>query len=239
VIDGFHRLEADPDWRSETLEHIKTPVQLALARIVANTHRRSVSKEERKLQLVTLAKELVKEGLPEENVIPSIVELTTFTEQYIYKMLPDNYKKRPGAGGPVKLSLTQFAGVVEALGALAEACEVSEKGGEIVVKPKTPLKSEQLLELRRNLAPLGGQYVPVEGQFVIPPSRKPRPRIEIVLNPNYDDRDRFAEDLDLWFLKPNESVALALTRYCHDKEMYWEDAVRHLLTRALKEEGYA
>ena len=110
VIDGFHRLEADPNWKTEILEDIKTPVQLVLARIVANTHRRSVSKEERKLQLVTLAEELVKEGMKRENVIPAMVELTTFTERYIYGMLPAEYKKRPGAGGPkerVELSSTQ------------------------------------------------------------------------------------------------------------------------------------
>jgi len=108
VIDGFHRLEADPNWKTETLEQIKTPVQLALARIVANTHRRSVSKEERKLQIITLAEELVKEGLPKENVITTIVELTTFSEQYVRKMLPDIYKQRPGVGGgSVKLSFTQ------------------------------------------------------------------------------------------------------------------------------------
>jgi hypothetical protein len=100
VIDGFHRLEADPRWRTETLDNIQTPTQLALARIIANTHRRSISKEERKLQLVTLAEELVKEGLPKEKVIPTIVELTTFTDSYVYEMLPAEYKKRPGAGGP-------------------------------------------------------------------------------------------------------------------------------------------
>jgi hypothetical protein len=108
VIDGFHRLEADLNWKTETLEQIKTPAQLALARIIANTHRRSISKEERKLQLVTLAEELVKEGLSKDNVIMTIVDLTTFSEQYVRKMLPDIYKQRPGVGGgSVKLSFTQ------------------------------------------------------------------------------------------------------------------------------------
>jgi len=112
VIDGFHRLEADPNWKTETLEQIKTPAQLALARIIANTHRRSISKEERKLQLVTLAEELVKEGMKREDVIPQIVELTTFTDRYIREMLPNEYKVRPGVGGagthkPVELSSTQ------------------------------------------------------------------------------------------------------------------------------------
>jgi hypothetical protein len=99
VIDGFHRLDADPNWKTETIATITTPLQLALARIVANTHRRSVSKEERKLQLVTVAEELVKEGVAKEQVIPTMVELTTFSEDYLRRMLPDEYKKRPGVGG--------------------------------------------------------------------------------------------------------------------------------------------
>jgi len=98
VIDGFHRLEADPNWKTETLPMIDTPVKLALARIVANTHRRDISKEERKLQLVTLAEELIREGKPKDKIISILVDLTTFTDSYLYRMLPDEYKQRPGVG---------------------------------------------------------------------------------------------------------------------------------------------
>jgi hypothetical protein len=111
VIDGFHRLEADPNWKTETLLDIKTPVDLALARIVANTHRRTISKEERKLQLVTLAEELVKEGMKKDNVLAWISEITTFSFDYLRRMLPAEYKIRPGVGGgaheSVGLSPTQ------------------------------------------------------------------------------------------------------------------------------------
>ncbi len=98
VIDGFHRLEADPNWKTETLEDITTPVQLATVRIVANM-RRKISKEERRLQLVALAEELVKEGVTKENVISKIVEKTTLSEDYVRRMLPVEYKSRPGIGG--------------------------------------------------------------------------------------------------------------------------------------------
>ena len=55
IIDGFHRLEADPEWPRKTLEHIKTPTQLVVARINANYHRK-IPEEERRKQIAELAK---------------------------------------------------------------------------------------------------------------------------------------------------------------------------------------
>ena len=106
-IDGFHREDADSDWPTTKLEHIDTDVKYWTARIVANAHRRSISKEERKEDLTELAKALIAEG-HEGNLIKSISELTTFSERYIYDRLPDTFKKRPGVGGPsgVELSST-------------------------------------------------------------------------------------------------------------------------------------
>lgn len=46
VIDGFHRLEIDPNWPSITLENIDTPLKLQKARLTSNFHRRQVPKEE-------------------------------------------------------------------------------------------------------------------------------------------------------------------------------------------------
>jgi len=113
VIDGYHRLRADPDWRTETLGHIKTPTQLVLARIIANTHRRSVSREEREEQINELARCLLDvENVPREELIPSIADLTTFSDKYIRELLSDEYKTRPRIGGAathkrVELSSTQ------------------------------------------------------------------------------------------------------------------------------------
>jgi len=99
VIDGYHRLRADPAWRTETLEHIQTPTQLVLARIIANTHRRNISRGERAEQIERLARALVEdENVPREELIPPISELTTFSDRYIRDLLPDEYKLRPGAG---------------------------------------------------------------------------------------------------------------------------------------------
>ena len=121
VIDGFHRLRADPDWRTETLEHIRTPTQLVLARIIANTHRRSVSREEREEQINELARCLLEdEKVPREELIPTIVDLTTFSDKYLRDLLSEEYKTRPGIGGAathkrVELSSTQLGEFDEAL----------------------------------------------------------------------------------------------------------------------------
>ena len=108
-IDGFHREEADSEWPVTQLEHIDTDVKYWVARIVANTHRRRVEPDERKKEIIELAKALRAEG-QEGSLINTIAELTTFSKQHIGNLLKDNpeFKARPGAGGPsgVKLSLT-------------------------------------------------------------------------------------------------------------------------------------
>ena len=120
VIDGFHRLRADPEWRTETLEHIRTPTQLVLARIIANTHRRAISREEREEQINELARCLLEgENVPREELISTIAELTTFSDDYIRRLTSDDYKLRPGVGGgahaSVGLSPTQREEFDEAL----------------------------------------------------------------------------------------------------------------------------
>jgi hypothetical protein len=245
-IDGYHRMMADPEWPIQRLEHVKTREQLLMARLVANLHRRKVPAEEKTQMLADLAEET---GWSPKQIAEKLV----MSHEWVLKYIPDRFKDRDmqqiGAlgGRPPALrrkatSIAEnIAKVSGVLGPFAQSCELSEKDGYIVVEIKTPLRSEQLLELRGKLVPFGGQYRPAEGQFIIPPSRKPRkeePRIKIVLDPDADDRDRFLDDLDMWFIDPGEPIMQALVQYCYDKEMYWEDAVRHLLTKALKEEGY-
>lgn len=93
VIDGFHRLEIDPTWHDEILDWIRTPTQLALARIIANTHRRTVSREERAEQIAELARALMEhDGVPKTEIVQTIAELTTFSERYVRELLPDEYK---------------------------------------------------------------------------------------------------------------------------------------------------
>ena len=108
MIDGNSRGREFSEWRTETREQIDTPVKLWLARISANTLRRTVGRAERADQFRHLAEELTKEGVAKEEIIKTVVHLTTFSERYVRELLPDAYKQRPGAGGiRVELSSTQ------------------------------------------------------------------------------------------------------------------------------------
>lgn len=94
IIDGFHRLEETPEWRTETLEWVKTDAQLWLARITANGLRRNVPIAERETQFSALAQCLIeKENVPVEKVIKTIASLTTYTEAYVRLLLPPEYKR--------------------------------------------------------------------------------------------------------------------------------------------------
>ena len=106
-IDGFHRVSADEDWPTRQLDHIDTDVKYWTARITANTHRRRVTKEERKKSVIELAKALRAEGFKDSLVKP-IVELTTFSKQHIGKILENNpeFLFRPGVGDPTKGKVT-------------------------------------------------------------------------------------------------------------------------------------
>lgn len=93
LIDGNSRLDAAPDWRTETRENIRTRSQLWLARIIANSCRRVVSREERAEQFTELAKSLMEEELPRGDVVSTISKLTTFSDRYVRELLPDEYKR--------------------------------------------------------------------------------------------------------------------------------------------------
>ena len=85
VIDGFHRLEVDGNWRTEKLDHIRTPTQLYLARIVANTHRRIMSAEEQKEQITKLAESLLNNDKVPVKFLNIIVEITATQDKKIEK----------------------------------------------------------------------------------------------------------------------------------------------------------
>jgi len=55
IIDGIHRLAVDPRWPVFKLPDINTDAKYLLARIIANTHRRTVSAEEKTRWLDELA----------------------------------------------------------------------------------------------------------------------------------------------------------------------------------------
>jgi len=90
LIDGFHRKNVDDNWPSLTIENIKDPLQLAIARLVVNVQRRKPEED-------TEDKNEIR------NLLSKIAELTKWTpkeiaenigmkEWWVYKWLPDEYK---------------------------------------------------------------------------------------------------------------------------------------------------
>jgi len=104
LIDGNSRLDAVPGWRTETRENIRTRSQLWLARIVANSCRRVVSRGERATQFTELARSLMEEGVPRMDMVSTVAGLTTFSERYVRGLLPDEYKRGYRAPGKSELS---------------------------------------------------------------------------------------------------------------------------------------
>jgi hypothetical protein len=103
VIDGFHRLEANPEWRKEKLENIDSEEKLLLARCISNWHRRQVSREEKEEWINGLAKIYKKQGLSaskliggkyHNEIIAKIVDKTGFSKPTITKHLDLKYKQK-------------------------------------------------------------------------------------------------------------------------------------------------
>lgn len=100
VIDGLHRLAADPNWPKLRLNHISSEKENLLARIVSNVCRRAVSPKEKKEMLRELGKICLEEGEKPGKIAFRIAEMTGMSYTWVMKYLPDEYKARPGLGGP-------------------------------------------------------------------------------------------------------------------------------------------
>lgn len=101
VIDGLHRLAADPSWPKIKLDHIKSKEDRLIARLVANVCRRNVSAEEKRDMLRELGELYLEAGVkPGAKLANKISEKTGMSYRWVMKYLPDHLKERPGAGGP-------------------------------------------------------------------------------------------------------------------------------------------
>jgi hypothetical protein len=89
IIDGVHRLQADPAWFSQVVYDIdkkKDPVKFHLARLIVNVCRRQVSAEEKSEILSEIAK--LTKWTPQQ-----ISEATGMSYRWILKYLPSEYKR--------------------------------------------------------------------------------------------------------------------------------------------------
>jgi len=94
IIDGKHRLAVDPKWPVFVLPDINTDEKHLVARIIANTHRRTVSAEEKQQWLGELAE---KTGWTPQQ----IAEKLGMSYQWIMKYLPNNYKEKTWDRQPI------------------------------------------------------------------------------------------------------------------------------------------
>lgn len=93
IIDGFHRQEADKNWKRVKLEHIDTEEKKLLARLIANFHRRPITREEKAEWINGLAEIYKKQGLIEgTSIIQKIVQVTGLSDRTIGEYLDDKYK---------------------------------------------------------------------------------------------------------------------------------------------------
>ncbi len=105
VIDGFHRLEDNPDWKTETLEHIDSEEKLLLARAISNWHRRSIEKDEKEKWINGLAKVYQEQGYkirgqhpvdggpPRNELVEKIANETGLNRNTITRHLASEFKQ--------------------------------------------------------------------------------------------------------------------------------------------------
>lgn len=131
VIDGFHRQKEDPNWPVKKLGHITDPVQLAIARVVANVCRRDVPPEEKTewlRQIASLTGWSAKE----------IAEHLPVKYSWVMKYLPSEFKDKEKAvvgakgGRPALRRKAEFdkRGVAEWIRCEGETCNVLTPGFE-------------------------------------------------------------------------------------------------------------
>jgi hypothetical protein len=106
IIDGFHRLEADPNWRRQKLPEIDTKEKLLIARCVANWNRRQVSTEEKEEWINQLAEIYERQGLRvrqevktekggyrTNEIVTKIAEVTGLDESTVRDYISPAYKQ--------------------------------------------------------------------------------------------------------------------------------------------------
>ena len=96
MIDGDHRLRADPNWKTEIVEGVETEEDLLIARLIANTNRRRVSGKERSESINRLAEIYMEQGyksvLTGNEIVKKIMEVTGWSQVWVNSFLDDKYK---------------------------------------------------------------------------------------------------------------------------------------------------
>jgi hypothetical protein len=103
ILDGFHRSQSDHSWKTLVLEHIDSEEKKLLVRLVANFHRREISRGEKAIWINSLAAIYQKEGLKVEGkrgkgqgpneIVQRICERTGVAWRTIMEYLHPCYKQ--------------------------------------------------------------------------------------------------------------------------------------------------
>lgn len=95
IVDGVHRLKADPNWVKLKLSYIKTKRDIVVARIISNVCRREVSPHEKSEMFNALAEILAEEEkIPGGEVAKTICHLTGVSYRTVARYLSSKFKDR-------------------------------------------------------------------------------------------------------------------------------------------------
>ena len=89
VIDGRHRLAADPDWPKVTVDWLSDPISAKMLKLISNTARRDVSAEEKTRLLGELAEDT-------ELTPRALAQAIGMSYSWVLKYLPEKYKDWKG-----------------------------------------------------------------------------------------------------------------------------------------------
>lgn len=99
IIDGFHREEADKNWKRVRLDHIDTEEKKLIARLVANFHRRQLLREEKAEWINGLARIYQKQGLKirgergQNEIVRKLCEATGLNFRTVIQYMDEKYKQ--------------------------------------------------------------------------------------------------------------------------------------------------
>jgi len=145
IIDGWHRLEASPNWTRKVVEP-KNRYEEALIWFAAH-ERRQVEKKEIQVKFITMAEELLKQGVDKGQIATKIAEDTGYTLQYVLSHLPPKYK----------LKEKRAAGKKGAIVRSVYAEEIKKEIEQKQTKPPT-----------KYLCPLCGGALALVGDLLVP-----------------------------------------------------------------------
>jgi hypothetical protein len=131
IIDGKHRLEADPTWPTIEVKTVDSEEKRLLAMLIANVCRRVVSSEEKTEILMSLCRIYQRQGLRPDQLAKELSKKTGMTYRWVMKYLPSNLKMRPGVGGP-RRTASSYKTKIEGL---------ADKDYRLLIEPREKIAS--------------------------------------------------------------------------------------------------